>query len=82
MIETGTNRLSQDLIKLLDKELEQYVCLTSRVILKDACGNTVRDANGNPVKVSAKKICLPSLRESIITKCCYEVNEPSIKSFF
>ena len=56
--------------------------MTSKIILKDACGNTVSDANGNPVKVSAKKICLPSLRESIITKCCYEVNEASIKSFF
>jgi hypothetical protein len=76
------NGLSQDLIELLDKELNLYVCLTSKIKLKDAYGNTVSDANGKPVKVSAKKICLPSLRESIITKCCYEVNKPSIESFF
>ena len=76
------NGLSQDLIKILDEQLRLYVCLTSKIILKDACGNTVSDANGNPVKVSAKKICQPCLRESIITKCCYEVNKPSIESFF
>ena len=82
MIESRINGLSQDLMELLDEQLNLYVCLTSKVILKDTCGKTVSDVNGDPVKVSAKQICQPSLRESIITKCCYEVNKASIKSFF
>jgi len=82
MIEAGIECLSQDELKLLDKQLELYVCLTSMVTLKDTDGHPVLGQDGRPVKVSAKLVCLPSLRESIISKCCYEVKEKFIVSFF
>jgi hypothetical protein len=82
MIETGSDSLSQDLLVLLDEQLKLYVCLTSMIIQRDTYGNTVLGPDGKPKKISVKEVCLPSLKESIITKCCYEVKEKFIVSFF
>ena len=82
MIESGSESLSQDLIVLLDEQLKLYVCLTSMIIQRDTYGNPILGADGKPKKISVKEVCLPSLKESIITKCCYEVKEKFIVSFF
>jgi hypothetical protein len=50
--------------------------------MTDIEGNTIKGPDGKTKKVCLKLICHPRLSESIMTKCCYEVTDPSIESFF
>lgn len=82
MIEAESGGLSRDHLVLLDEQLKLYVCLTSMIIHRDTDGNPFLGPDGKAKKISIKEVCLPSLKESIITKCCYEVKEKFITSFF
>lgn len=82
MISSGRRSLSRENLKLLDEQLALYVCLTSMINLTDMKGEKILGPDGVVLKVCLKQICHPRLSESIITKCCYEVTDYTIESFF
>ena len=81
-ITTGSDCLSRENIQLLDKELALYVCLNSKIIMTYSNRKKFKGPDGKAQKIWLKQICHPRVSESIMTKCCYEVTDPSIENFF
>ena len=52
------NKLSEDIIKILDKELALHLCLTTNLNEKDSQGKTISGPDGKPKKINVKKLFL------------------------